>query len=163
SVAKIPELFSFSFWTLARNVGRFAHDQVDKLAIGGVAGTAALGRYDVGREGAGRPVLGIRGAVVYRVYPVLASVKGGCGHVRQLVVSVIQWSALIAISAAIGVALVASDMTDLLLGPKWESIKPLIPWLALSYGITTLTSSAYSTLEAIGRAQLSAQLQWSRA
>jgi O-antigen/teichoic acid export membrane protein len=59
-------------------------------------------------------------------------------------------------------ALVADDAVHLILGAKWDSIAPIIPWLALSYGLLGLTGCVYNLLESMGRANLSARLQWTR-
>ncbi len=54
---------------------------------------------------------------------------------RDLYLTVLYWSALICSSTAIGVAVVSSDLVDVILGAKWTAIKPLMPWLAGSIGI----------------------------
>ncbi len=69
---------------------------------------------------------------------------------------------LICTSTAIGVALVSNDMVDLILGSKWMDVKPLMPWLALAYGINGLASSIYSVFDTIGKPDISARLQWIR-
>jgi len=81
---------------------------------------------------------------------------------REMLLDVIRWSAVFCIAAGVGVALVAGDMTDLVLGAQWESIKPIIPWFALTVGIMGLTSSVNVTLESLGFAFRSARLQWSQ-
>ncbi len=162
SWAKVPELFSFSFWTLIRNIGTYANNQVDKLAIGGFGGATAMGRYDVGRDVASSPITEAVSPMVFVLFPVMARLQDDREKRRDLFLGALSWSALICTSTAIGVALVASDMTDLVLGPKWDSVKPLMPWFALSYGVVGLTSSVYSALDALGYAYRSAQLQWAR-
>ena len=46
-LSKARELWSFSVWTFARGIGSYLGNQVDKLVIGGFAGAAAMGRYEV--------------------------------------------------------------------------------------------------------------------
>src|SRR5262249_48876111 len=75
---------------------------------------------------------------------------------------VLYWSALICASTSVGVALVANDMVDLVLGRQWVDAKPLMPWLAIAYGILGLSSSVYSAFDVIGRPRVSATLQWTR-
>jgi lipopolysaccharide exporter len=162
SFSKVPELFSFSFWTLLRNVGGYANNQIDKVAIGGFGGAVAMGRYEVGRDVAASPITEIVGPMVWVLFPVLATVQFDKEKRRELFLTVLSWSALICTSTAVGVALVANDMSDLILGPQWVAVKALIPWLALSYGVVTLTGCVYNAFDALGQAVVSARLQWMR-
>lgn len=162
STSKIPELFSFSFWILFRKIGTAVQNDIDRFAIGGFAGAAAMGRYDVGRDLAASPVVEASYPILNALYPVMAKVSRDPTARRELVQSVLYWSALICASIAVGVAMVANDMVDLVLGPKWNAVKPLVPWLSLYYGIGALTASVYQTLEAMGAAGSSARLQWLR-
>ncbi len=162
SFQKIPELFSFSFWNLFRNIGSYAQNQVGKIAIGGFSGAAAMGQFEVGRDLAGSPIAEANGPITYALYSVMAKVQQDRDVRRELLLSVIYWSGLICSSTAVGIALVAGDMVDLLLGHQWAGIKPLIPWFALYYGVSGLTSSTYVALESIGLAGASARMQWFR-
>ncbi len=159
---KIPELFSFSFWNLFRKIGTYAQTQVGKIAIGGFAGAAAMGQYEVGRDLAGSPIGEAYGPITFTLFSVMAKVQHDRDVRRELLLSVIYWSGLICFSTAAGIAVVAGDLVDLLLGHQWAGIKPLVPWFALYYGIDGLTSSTYVALESIGLAAASARLQWLR-
>lgn len=162
STSKIPELFSFSFWILFRGIGTYVQDNIDRLAIGGFAGTDAMGRYNVGRDVASNPVNEANYPILSALFPVMVKVSHDRAAQRELVQHAIYWSAVICTSISIGVAVVASDMVDLILGPKWSAVKPLVPWLSLYYGVGGLTASVYQTLEAMGAAGTSARLQWLR-
>jgi lipopolysaccharide exporter len=162
SLSKAKELFSFSFWMLVTNIGTYAINQVDKVAIGGFAGAAAMGRYDVGRDVASSPINELVYPMAFVLFPVMAKFQNDRDKRRELFLSALAWSALICTSTAVGVSLVADDMTDLLLGAQWDSVKPMIPWFALAVGIFGLTMCVYSTLEALGFAYQSARLQWIR-
>jgi lipopolysaccharide exporter len=54
--------------------------------------------------------------------PVMAKVQNDPDKRRDLYLSTLSWSGLICTSTSIGVALVAEDMTDLVLGPKWHDV-----------------------------------------
>jgi len=162
TLVKAPELFAFSFWTLFRNIGNYAFDQVEKFAIGGAMGAASMGRFEVGRDLAYSPIVEIVTPFSFALFPVMARLQNEPQKRRQVFLQALYWSSLFCASLAIGTALVASDAVHLILGPKWDSISPMMPWLALSCGVLGLTSSIYSFLDSIGRANLSARLQWSR-
>jgi len=162
SLSKVGEIWSFSIWTLIRSVGVYLNGQVDKVAIGGFAGAAAMGHYDVGRDVATSPTQELINPMVATLLPVLATVQGDREKRRELYLSVLYWSAIICTSTSVGVALVSSDMADLVLGAKWHDVKPLMPWLALAFGVLGLSNSVYSAFDTIGRPRISAQLQWTR-
>jgi O-antigen/teichoic acid export membrane protein len=162
SLAKASELFAFSFWTLFRNIGNYAFDQVEKFAIGGTMGAAAMGRYDVGRDLAYSPIVEIVTPFSFALFPVMARLQDDPQKRREVFLHALYWSALICSSMAIGMAVVASDVVHLVLGTKWDSISPMMTWLALSCGVIGLTSCIYSFLDSIGLANLSARLQWTR-
>lgn len=162
SLAKASELVAFSLWVLLRNIGSYVLSQVDKIAIGGFGGAVAMGRYDVGRDVATSPVSEVVLPLVYALYPTMAKVQHDREKRRELFFGVFHWSALISTALAVGVALVSQDMATVILGPKWDGVSRLMPWLALSFGLTGLTSSVYTAFESLGRADLSARLQWMR-
>jgi len=132
SFAKVRELWSFSIWTLVRSVGTYINSEIDKFAIGGFGGAALMGRYDVANDVAISPTQELINPMISVLFPVMATVQDDWQRRRELYLRVLYWSALICASTSIGVALVANDMADLVLGSKWHDVKPLMPWLALS-------------------------------
>jgi lipopolysaccharide exporter len=162
SLVKAREIWSFSSWALVRSIGVYLNNQVDKFVIGGFSGAATMGRYEVATDIATSPTAEINAPMITALFPVMARVQDDQAKRRELYLRVLYWSALICTSTAIGVALVTDDLVDLVLGPKWGDVKPLMPWLALAFGILGLSSSVYSAFETIGRANLSARLQWTR-
>lgn len=162
SFAKVREIWSFSIWTWIRAIGVYLNDVVDRIAIGGFGGAAVMGRYDVAQDLAGSPTQELINPMVAVLFPVMATVQDDGAKRRQLYLQVLYWSALICTSTAIGVALVANDMVDLVLGAKWQDVKPLMPWLALAFGVLGLSSGVYSAYDVVGRPEVSARLQWTR-
>ncbi|HEX3653482.1 MAG TPA: lipopolysaccharide biosynthesis protein [Rhizomicrobium sp.] len=160
--SKVRELWSFSIWTLARGVGIFFTAQVDKIAIGGFAGAGSMGRYEVATDLATSPFRELNDPMISVLFPVMASFKNDLEKQRQLFFTVLYWSAVICASISVGIAMVASDFTDLVLGPKWQDVKPLMPWLALAYGVLGIGNGVYPTLDIWGHPHLSAKLQWFR-
>jgi O-antigen/teichoic acid export membrane protein len=162
SLAKLREIWSFSFWTFFRAVGWSLSGQVDQLAIGGIAGAASMGRYAVASDVASSPSVELTGPVVQVLYPVMAKFQQDPVGLRSLYLQVLSWSAVICISTSVGVTLVAHDLVHVLLGPKWTDVEPLMGWLALSAGIMGLSGAAYTTFDSLGRPGVGARMQWIR-
>ena len=162
SFSKVREIWSFSVWTMVRDVGFYLNTQVDKFAIGGFGGAAAMGRYDVALDTATSPVRELNYPMIAVLFPVMARVHGDKAKRRKIYLSTLYWSALISVSTCIGMSLVSNDLVDVVFGAKWHDVKPLMPWLALAFGLLGLSSSVYSAFDTIGQPETSARLQWTR-
>jgi len=160
--SKIREIWAFSFWSLAKNVGLYFNSLVDRVIIGGFAGSAAMGRYQVAADVSQMPSQELVNPIVVVLFPVLSQVQHDHEKRVKLYLTVLYWSALICTSTAIGVALVTDDFVDLVLGPKWQDAKPLMPWLALSFGVLAIGNSVYTAFDTIGMPRMSARMQWLR-
>ncbi len=162
SLSKVHEIWSFSVWTLVQSAGSYLNAQIDKFAIGGFSGAATMGRYEVATDVGTSATAEINTPVVATLFPVMAKIQSDHAKRRELYLSVFSWSALICTSTSVGVALVTSDFVDLLLGHQWVDAKPLVPWLALAFGVLGLSSSVYAVFNVIGQPRVSAKLQWTR-
>jgi lipopolysaccharide exporter len=92
--------------------------------------------------------------------PVMATVQTDYKRRKDVYLSVLYWAAITCTSAAAGVALVAEDMVDVVLGPQWHSVSPWIPWFSLAWGVLGICSSVYAAFDTVGKAYVSARLQW---
>ena len=91
--SKIREIWSFSIWTLFKNLGAYVNNQIDKVAVGGFAGAAAMGRYDVARDVAISPSQELINPIVATLMPVMAKVQNDREKRRELYLSTLSWSA----------------------------------------------------------------------
>ena len=162
SLKRIGDIWAFSVWSFARALGAYLNTQIGLIAVGGVAGASALGRFSVAADVATSPSREISEPLVAVLYPVMARWQGNVAELKSMYLRTLGWSALICFSTGAGVALVAFDMVHLLLGPKWHDIVPLIPWLALSGTAVGLSTGAYTLFDAIGRPRIGARMIWLR-
>jgi len=162
SVAKVREIWSFSIWSLIRNIGSYLNGQVDLIAVGGISSAASLGRYSVADDLASSPINELNGPLIAALYPVLAKIQHLPDKSRELYLRAVAWSAIVCCSASVGVALVAPDLVYVVLGKKWLDTIPLLGWLAVGAGILGLSSGAYGTLDAFGLPHVGARMQWVR-
>ena len=162
SLAKIADIWSFSSWTLVRTVGTYLNSQVDQILVGGLFGTAAMGRYAVAADVASSPSKEVNEPMVAALYPVMSKALSDPQTMRHLYLRSFAWSAIIGISASVGVSMVAHDLIELLLGAKWLDLEPLMGWLALEAGLLALSTASYVAFDAIGKPHLGAKMQWSR-
>jgi len=162
SFVKIHEISSFSFWTLVRSSGSYLTGRVDQIAVGGVAGTSAMGRYTVASDVAASPSAEIMWPLTWVLYPVMAAHQVDPEQLRRLYLQSLGWTFIICASTSVGVALVAPEMVRLILGSKWLDVIPLMGWLALDAGLMGLCLSAYSFLDVVNLPRVGARMQWMR-
>jgi lipopolysaccharide exporter len=158
--AKVGDIWSFSTWALFTNIGQFLNNQIDKIAVGGFAGANSMGRYHVARDVATSPTQEIADPLMAVLLPVMATVQTDHQKRKDVYLNVLYWAAITCTSAAVGVALVAEDMVDVVLGPQWHSVAPLMPWFSLAWGVLGICSSVYAASDTVGKAYVSARLQW---
>ena len=162
SMAKIREILSFSVWTLIRTIGNYLNSQIDLLAVGGMLGASAMGRYTVAADVASSPSRELVEPMGAVLYPVMSKVRSDPVALRGLYLRAFGWTAVICFSASIGVTMVAHDLVHLVLGAKWFDLEPLMGWLALAAGLLGLSGGAYAAFDAIGKPHLGARMQWVR-
>lgn len=162
SFAKIPEIWSFSLWILVKSIGYYLNGRVDQIAVGGVAGTSAMGRYAVAADVAASPSEEVIGPMGTALYPVMARYQNNRPQLRRIYLQVLSWTTIICASTSVGVALVAPEMVRLILGSKWLSVIPLMVWLALDAGLMGLRAGAFALMDVVGLPQIGARMIWLR-
>lgn len=162
SLARMSSLFSFSMWTLVKSIGTYLNQRIDKVVIGGIAGTSSMGRYAVADDLACSPIYEVNDPMVAVLYPVMSRFRANKASLQNLYLKALGWSAIICASGSVGVALVAPEMVQLVLGPKWLSVIPLMSWLALSAGVLGFGSGAYTLFDLTGHPHIGARMQWLR-
>jgi lipopolysaccharide exporter len=162
SFTRTKEIWSFSIWTFARSVAAYLQMQVDNIVIGGIAGSAIMGRYTVAKDVAASPTQEIINPMVGALFPVMSKCRGDPVQLRRLYLRMLGWSAIICASTGVGVTMVADDMVRVVLGAKWIDATPLVGWLALNAGMAALLSGTATLLDVQGMPYVGARIQWSR-
>jgi O-antigen/teichoic acid export membrane protein len=165
---KVRELWSFSMWTWARQIGAYLTSRADEFIVsgmgmvGGLPGSVAMGRYNVAADVAASPTDELVTPIVTTLFPVMAKIQGDMGALRSLFLKALSWSAIVCSATSVGVALVSNGIVALILGDQWLPIRTIMPWLALSQGVLVLGASVYVVFDVLGQPKSSALAQWSR-
>jgi lipopolysaccharide exporter len=162
SFARTREIWSFSIWTFARSVATYLQTQVDSIVIGGIAGSAVMGRYSVAKDVAASPTQEIINPMLGALFPVMSKCRGDAAQLRRLYLRMLGWSAIVCASTGVGVMMVADDLVRVVLGEKWIDATPLVGWLALNAGMAALLSGTGTLLDVQGMPYIGARIQWSR-
>lgn len=156
SLAKTRELWSFSSWSLVTNVSQYFADRVDQMIVGLSLGAPAMGTYAVGSELAALPTEELVVPPTRALYAVYSRLSHDTAALREHYLKALSFIALIACATGTGIALVAADAVEVVLGAKWLDAAPLLPWLALSAGIFGVARSVVTVLLAAGYARANA-------
>jgi len=162
TLSKVREIWSFSIWTFFRSVGYYLNGQIDQVVVGGFGGAAMMGRYAVATDVAQSPGREINEPMVAVLYPVMSRLQSDMPSLREVYLKTLGWTAFICAATGVGVALVAPDMQQLVLGDKWIGIAPLMSWLAIGGAIAGLSSGAYSLFDALNQPKIGARMIWVR-
>jgi lipopolysaccharide exporter len=162
SFARTGEIWGFSIWTFVRSIAMYLQTQVDNIAIGGIAGSAMMGRYTVAKDIAASPTQEIINPMVAALFPVMSRCHQDPVELKRLYMRMLGWSAIICLSTGVGVAMVAEDLVQVVLGAKWTDATPLVVWMALNAATAALLSGTPTLLDVKGMPGLGARIQWSR-
>ncbi len=162
SFACTGEIWSFSIWTFAQSVAMYLQTQVDNIAIGGIAGSTMMGRYTVAKDIATSPTQEIIAPMVTALFPVMSKCRRNPVELNALYLRMLGWSAMICVSTGVGVSMVAGDLVQVVMGPKWIDATPLVIWMALNAATASLLSGTPTLLDVLGKPFVAAHIQWSR-
>ncbi len=154
SLAARSELFRFSGWLFVNNTLGFLYYRVADFIVAKGVGSEGLGHYSVAYEIANLPSTELVMPVNRAVFSGYAKMSSDVPGMRQGYLNVISMLALLAIPASVGLGCVAAPLVNVFLGPKWISIIPLIPILAMHGLLTAIMSCGNYTFLALGRPRL---------
>ncbi len=145
---------SFGAYQLGERTINVLGYNLDKLLLGGLAGSAALGLYNVAYQLVMRP-LQVVSPVVQRVaFPVFARVQGDDARLREGYLEATRAVSLLLFPFSALAAALADPLVSVLLGPAWEQSVAPVRWLALLALFYAIGNPIGSLLLAKGRVRL---------
>ncbi|WP_058557577.1 MOP flippase family protein [Thiohalocapsa sp. ML1] len=127
---------------------------LDKILVGGLLGSHALGIYNVAYRLMSVPYA-LFNAVVTRVaFPAFAEIQNDPARVRNAFVDLVRITAIVMLPVYFGL-FVTADQLFALLGPQWHGASPLLRAFAVLGMFYSIGSPFGSLLIALGRADIS--------
>jgi PST family polysaccharide transporter len=155
SRATFGELSRFGANVLGERVALFTSRRSDDLLIGLVLGSVALGLYTA----AYRILLLLTETLIWTVeavaFPLFSRLQGDVQRTRRAFYTVTQLCSAVAVPAFLTLAVLAPELTRLVLGPKWEDAIPVMRVLALVGLPHAITYVNKALVTAAGRPNLS--------
>jgi len=157
-LSAVPQVWGYSVWMLAQSMLLFLNQRIDELLVGRIKSTALMGYYTVASDVAAAPIVEIVTPLARALFPGLARLTQDRHALHQAFGKVLSAVAIIAFAVSVGIALVAPDLTLVLLGQKWAPVIPLLRILAIGAGLTALAQPVQTLLNATGRPRVAAIL-----
>lgn len=149
SLAGWRELFDFSKWLMIANVQYMIDAYSMTFIVGRVAGTAAIGLYQVAYQIAALPASEIAAPIRPPMYAGFARVAEDMPALRRQVLDGLALIVTIIAPLSIGIGLMAEPVTRLSLGKSWLAAIPLVrlcTFYALFDAVGHFTHNIYTVL-----------------
>lgn len=159
-LTKLRDIWSFSIWSQISALAQFFGTDADLLIVGGLAGVVQMGSYTVAADLGTAPVNAIVGPSGRALFPIYATLLDAPERLKQSLLDVLSFTAIVALSTGVGIALVAHDLVSVVLGAKWSIAAPLVPWLAIGGAAFVVAGSGSGVINATGNARLNALRNW---
>jgi lipopolysaccharide exporter len=160
SLAKLRELWSFSYWTLAHSIAGYGAQKTDEIVVGRLFATSELGMYSVVGSVATMPVEELILPPGRALYSGFSQLQDDKPALRKMYFDAMSVLFTLACAASVGVTAVAHDMVLVLLGAKWLDGVPLVPWLTLAAALLAISYSNNMLLVVLGKAKWVAIRSW---
>jgi O-antigen/teichoic acid export membrane protein len=160
SLAAVRQIWSFSQWLMISQIGSFMNQKTDAIVVGGLVGTSAMGNYHVSHEISTMPTSELVMPMRRALFPVLAKLQTQAAEFQGAVLNSFSVVATLCLAMSFGLVSVAPEAVLLILGPKWTGAIPLVQWLALYGGFSSLVLVLEVPLWVRGRTRLSALRSW---
>lgn len=150
SLDRYREMFAFGVAIMSVNVVQFLRKRADNLLIGAALGATALGFYSMARQimnGVAALASGIVGPVVWSTLPRLQRESGRLG---RAIYQTAEMLAVMTWPAYLGIAVVAPELVDVVLGDRWLPIVPVIRAFALAAVVQSVNGLNLTAITAIG-------------
>ena len=160
SLRAAREIWSFSQWMLTINIGNYANDKGDEFIVGKLGMPRDMGLYAVAYEISNLPTTELLYPISRALFPGYAKLVQEPERLSQAYLNVLGFITTFSVAAGFGIAVVAGDLTMIVLGPQWQDAVPLIRWLAFFGVLRAVYGQAASVLLSLGYARDLAIITW---
>ena len=154
----LKDLAAFSAPLTGYQFLNFASRNLDDILIGRFLGAGALGYYGMAYRVMMYPLQKVSGIVGRVSFPAFASMQDDLTRIRRGYLRTVRYIALVTFPMMAVVMVAAPEMTEVLFGPTWRPVAPLIAILSLAGMTGSIGTTVGSIFLARGRSDL--MLKW---
>ncbi len=151
SLEKFKEIFSISQWLLVKNFGSYLHKNLHKVFVGANFNDSIMGGYSLAEKVSSLPGRDLLGPINRALFPAFARVKHDLNELKRLFLLAQGVQAFLVMPISVGLALVASEAVQILLGEKWLFAVPFLQVLAYIGFVQAITTSFSYVMLTVGR------------
>jgi len=151
STASMRDLVPFASRLLGSNIARYVSGIVDKIVVGRLLGAAPLGVYAVGYNLVLVPMNAVVVAVGDTLFPALSRLQDDGARLWRAWLRATRLLAAAVLPTTLGLAVVAPELVELLLGDRWAQAVPVVQILALAGIFQSLSALGATVLIALDR------------
>ena len=152
STGSLRRLGGFAGTIFAENIVWQAGRTVGSVLIGRVLGAAALGTFTLAMTVILMPFARIAGPLQQVFFPAFSQISDDRGRIADIWIRATRIVGAISMPALVGLAIVAPDFVQVVLGPKWSEAAAVIQILAVVGILQSLHTLNGEVLLALGKA-----------
>ena len=155
SMAGLRSIWAFSWNLFLSNILFFTWSQTDKVIVSRFAGASGLGTYTMAQRFVTTPLAALSTVIGEVTFPAFSRRQDDNAALRAGFTRSSSVIALVTFPMMLGAAVIAAPMVDVLLGPKWNALVPVLWVLAPAGAIQSITLNCNQLLLAKGRSDWS--------
>lgn len=153
------EMFGFGKWMLASSILVFLVNQGDDAFVGWYFTATALGYYQIAYRFSNAPATEVTQVISRVAFPSFSKVQNDTERLRNGYFQSVQLSTIIAFPMAAGIAAVAPQFVQTVLGTQWTPMIPLMQVLAMWGGVRAFGANVGPIFKAVGRPDVEVKMQ----
>ncbi|HEV8687462.1 MAG TPA: MOP flippase family protein [Gaiellaceae bacterium] len=153
SLASLRELGGFSGAVFGQRLLYYLHANVDKLLVGRVLGSAALGVYGLAYSIVAVPFSRLAVPIAEVLFPAFSRLQDDRRLLADSWLRASRLVAAVSMPALVGLAAVAPDFVEVVLGERWRPIVPVVQilaWVGLLQSLQTLNGPLLQAVDRTG-------------
>lgn len=163
SLSRYRRYLGFSVATILTSAAKLVSGKVSSFMAGTIGGASQMGAYNVAAEISSTAPNELTLSVSRAMFPTLARLRSERAELARMFLRVLAMIAAISIPMGIGLWVVTDDLVPVLLGPKWDTSRQLMKYLALTGVLAGLNNLMLGSIMIItGHHHRLAAVQWVR-
>jgi len=150
----LRKVFGFSGWLAGVSFMAALNNKLDVPILARLVGAGGTGVYFLGFQLSEMVTGQIAAPLTRAIYPGLSELQDEPGRMRVGFLKGVEALGAFAMPAAFGLAFVAQDLTQVVLGEKWRAAAPVIAFLAPVIGLQSLFYATQAYAVALGLTRL---------
>lgn len=158
SLAVARRVLEFSKWLLLLSITGFLYRRLQTLFIGKIMGSSALGVFAMSQQASDMATTELLMPLRRVLVPAYARMRSDMSLLRSSFADTFAVILLFGLPLVAGIAMVAHPLVEVLLGPKWSEVAPLMQIMAVYAMGTVLLANQGPVLMALGHTRLLSSL-----